>query len=685
MVAVRDRLALRRLPISVKLNRSLFPIDFISLVAKPGKTLGGLAMQRTTLSDVLKATSGDGFRPRPLSPGDSIDIFVRDESSYSNAVYSVFDRLEVVNIRRGSPTMFRIKWDTVNNEDLPGEFSLVWSHEDRAAGRAPFIAIGSASEKLAQYADDQAHRIPPSRFDVDLRIRIPEMSQRDTQNRVAAEQMDSLTSKENLIPSHARTISVEGFRGFRESATLRMACPDGAEGSGLTFVVGANNAGKSTVWESFDAVSRKLKNDVSFSAGRRNRATLNGIRIRMDFNTGVSYQVLSRNNDTSETKDEWSPSQPNLLPEIVTVPSRRQFQATFSRGGTAQRDWMAQQNDFTRSRQNDQFTGRLFDLHNDDAKKEKFDQLMAEVLGHELKWTIDLGEGQYGQSYYLKVTTGDGVDHSSEGLGDGIISLLFILNALYDSEPETLLVFDEPELSLHPQLVKRLGRVLARFAKDRQIVVFTHSPHLLSWDDIANGAEIARVYKSGPDSKIAQPTRVTVMEVANLRRSWRNPHILGVDANEVLFLDDGVILVEGQEDAALFPRAFEQVGIEMPGTIFGWGSGGEGNPEKLAALLNELGFERVAVILDNNVHHTADRIRANHPGYLVQEIPAADVRDKPASAKEAVVGLLDEKGKRLKPEMKAQAEAAFSAVRSYLKSTPQVVSDLQASTTKLDS
>lgn len=468
---------------------------------------------------------------------------------------------------------------------------------------------------------------------------------------------------------HASTesIAVRGFRGFRTEARLRLAVPNGNNGSGLTFVVGANNTGKSTVWESFDAIARRQKQDISFSEGRRNRATPGGVRIQLRKIDGTVYTVESLREDTSETRQHWSPeARGGNEVEIVAVPSRRHFQANFGRGGDARRDWMTSYAEFTRVRQNDQFTGRLFDLHNNEEKKRRFDELMAQVLGHRLDWTIDLGEGQGGQSYYLKVAAGGGNSHTSEGLGDGIISLLFILNALYDSEPSTLIVLDEPELSLHPQLVRRLGRMLASFAKDRQIVVFTHSPHLVSWSDIDDGAEIARVHKDGADSVVSQPSRTTVDAISRARGGWRNPHLLGTDATEALFLDDGIIVVEGQEDAGLLPKAFALCGVDVSGTFFGWGAGGEGNVPKIVGLLKALGFKRVAVVLDNNVPGTVQLIRETWPDVHVAEIPAADIRDKPSRPPKDVAGLLSDDGKRMHPELQAVARQVLQGVSDYL-------------------
>lgn len=650
-----------RLPLTIRLNRSLFPVDLITLRTRRNLSLEGVEVSLAYTDDTLKSHGGGGGPSQRLEPSDSIDVFV----SAKTTDYSPHRQAHLMVIRPGTPGIIRVTWERVNGKASPGEVCIAWTHEDRSRGKAPLIAAGAAGSALFNYVMDINR--PISGIVLSTRHRIPEMRRRDIRSRIRAEKKRWSQSMDEGSQVAVEALAIQGFRGFREEAALNLAQPTGQAGSGLTIVVGANNTGKSTIWESFDAIARKLKSDVSFSEGRRNRATPGGIRIRLTREDGSTYLLESRNANTSETRGAWQPIEPRDRLEIVSVPSRRQFQATFGRGGTTQRDWMTDGTDFTRSRQNDQFTGRLFELHNNEDSKLKFDSLMTEVLGEHLEWTIELGDGQYGQSYYLKVTTGESVNHTSEGLGDGIISLLYILNALYDSEPRTLLVLDEPELSLHPQLVRRLGRVLARFASDRQIVVFTHSPLLVSWDDIERGAEVARVYKRGPDSRIAQVSRSTIRDVSRLRNDWRNPHALGVDATEALFLDDGIIVVEGQDDAVLLPRAFELAGVDFEGTIFGWGAAGAVKVTKVLTLLQELDFSRVAAVLDNNRPDVVSKLRTQHPGVLIAEIPAADIRDKKASNTPAVEGLLLENGRVLKANLLREATEVFIDVARYLK------------------
>lgn len=656
------------------MNLSVFPASVLSFRARAGRNIAGFNVEIMGVDARLHGRWGDPVTrgPAPLVHGQPVDVYVFTTDTGSGPRVSL-EGYGIPTIATTEDFLLLVSWVGCNGNDVPGEVVVSWRGADRLSGRRPIGLYGADATALHEYSADPANWLTAAPQVRGRRIKSIRTWSRSPRQ-IGGRKVDSVSAVSPAIPIRVSELTLRGLRGFRSEARLRLAQPTGVAGSGLTIVVGANNAGKSTVWEAFDALARKSKFDISFSEGRRNRLSPGGVHIRLDRADGSAYSLRSRNADTSETVAEWVSAGPKPQPfEIVSVPSRRQFQASFGRNLTSQRDWMTSGSDFSRSRQFDQssqFTGRLFDLHNDEAKKAKFDSLMKEVLGHQLDWKIDLADGQQGQSYYLKIATGDGANHTSEGLGDGIISLLFILNALYDSEPGTLVTIDEPELSLHPQHVRRLGRLISRFACDRQIVVFTHSPALVSWDDIAAGAEIARVYKEEGQSRLAQASRPAIDEISRARGGWVNPHVFGSDANATLFLDDGVIVVEGQEDAALLPKVFEQLEIPFNGSIFGWGSGGESNVERILTLLFELGFKRVAAVLDNDVPETVAKLRHRFPGYLVVEIPAADIRDKPANSFRGKAGLMDSKGKRVKPELEGSAREVLQQVSDGLAPRP---------------
>jgi predicted ATPase len=470
-----------------------------------------------------------------------------------------------------------------------------------------------------------------------------------------------------------RALDIAGLRGFGSRETVELAIPDGQDGSGLTILVGANNSGKSSVIEAFDAVYRATRQSaVSFAADRRHGGEEREVQIHLTRIDERSIGVETLRPGTSEARVVWDRDRSatdRITIEATVLPSRRQFAAYFGRYGEADRGWASSgASEFSRSQNRDGFVARLFALHEDDGRLATFNGLLREVTGRSLTWSIDLGAQQ---QYFLRFSEVGGGSHTSDGLGDGLISLLFILDALHDSTPSSLIVIDEPELSLHPQYVARLGALLARFASDRQIVFATHSPALVDWSYIANGARIARIYKAGGRSMIAQPQRATLSAIASGHLSnTHNPHVFGPRGNEVFFQEDGLLVLEGQEDVIYLPSVLESTGIRMQGSIFGWGAGGATQVAAVLALFRELRFEKVAVLLDGDDQtlKVKSRLKTEFPEYCIESHPADDIRTKPAQPQRASKpGLLTEDGKSVRPEHVADTTATLARIDAYLR------------------
>lgn len=65
-------------------------------------------------------------------------------------------------------------------------------------------------------------------------------------------------------------------------------------------------------------------------------------------------------------------------------------------------------------------------------------------------------------------------------LSDGTLRYLLWIAALLTPRPPELLVLNEPETSLHPDLLPALGRLIASAAERSQVLVVTHAPHLIA-------------------------------------------------------------------------------------------------------------------------------------------------------------------------------------------------------------
>ena len=462
-------------------------------------------------------------------------------------------------------------------------------------------------------------------------------------------------------------LSIKGFRGFAEEQALRLAQPTGEAGSGLTILVGPNNGGKSTVVESFEALSNSGR--VSFSEGKRNRQAGNRVWIQVSLEGGEEHQLRTVDTGGSETAHE-----PDRIPtHCYVLPSRRYFNPYFGSGESSRQDYLRQHSlQNTRSAPSDDFSQRLFSAR---ANLAQFNEVLVRVVDPVPEWTIEQSD-QGG--YYLKVDQ-NGHSHSSDGLGDGIVSLLFVVDALYDSQEEDIIVIDEPELSLHPAYQRRLSSLLAEYSKTRQIVCSTHSPYFVDFRHVQNGAEVARVHKRDGASTISQLQGETVGELQGLLGDSHNPHVLGLDAREAFFREDGIVVVEGQEDVVHYPAVLDSLSEsgQLPAEeasylqerFFGWGAGGAGKIEKIVKLLQDLGFEQVAGVFDHNESDLVAGLRSRFPGYIFGSIPAEDVRTKEGrDGRDPVCGLLDEH-RVLRPEYTEETARLFSRIAERLRRT----------------
>lgn len=368
-----------------------------------------------------------------------------------------------------------------------------------------------------------------------------------------------------------QTLELTGLRGFETMQTLPFAVPNGQPGSGLTILVGPNSGGKSTVVEALTALAsadpQTGVNPQSFTEGRRNKRAGDRITIQATDTNGHVGGLRTLQSGGSET--EWFPDR--IDEKIFVLPSRRYFNPYFDKATMTRETYIANSTyRRTRGAELSNFGYRLFQVQQNRAE---FDAELKKVVRPVPNWTIDQQDS--GQ-YYLKLET-RGQYHSSEGMGEGLVSLIIIIDALYDSDPDNVIVVDEPELSLHPSLQRRLFDLLVEYTADRQIVIATHSPYFVDFEALLNGAKISRLYLEDGSSVISSLDEEMIEKLASFHRSYYNPHILGLNAREAFFLEDGVILVEGQEDVVFYKRIADQLGIQIKGDFFGWGVGGADN------------------------------------------------------------------------------------------------------------
>lgn len=381
-----------------------------------------------------------------------------------------------------------------------------------------------------------------------------------------------------------KELSIGNYKGFRSQQTLEFAIPDqNKNGSGLTLIVGPNNAGKTTIIESLLIDKNKKFNESERHEAKTNIKISNMDGKIADFthdgsiveNVGVDHNIKFQN-----------------------IPSKRFWESGFSGSSSLDRFTETSTTYNLRSMPTLGLAQALSEVFNDkNGLKKEFDYTIKEIISTFTDWEI---ETDHSNQDYIKYKTRD-LEHRSNLLGEGVLSIFVIVAHLVKDSSNTLII-DEPELSLHPFAQKRLAIVLSKFAKKRQIIVCTHSPHFVNWSDFENGAKIIRLNKHG-DIECTVHVINNQKNYADLIVNWSNnyqkPEFLYTTAKEILF-SNHMLFTEGKEDVGLIKKWAKDKGKILNFDIFGYGVDGEANMKLFLTMASDLGLEKVGALYDGN-------------------------------------------------------------------------------------
>ncbi len=208
-------------------------------------------------------------------------------------------------------------------------------------------------------------------------------------------------------------------------------------------------------------------------------------------------------------------------------------------------------------------------------------------------------------------------------------------------------------------------KLFNRYSEDRQIIINTHSPYFIDISSIVNGANLYRTVKNNNgDIDVFSLSEDSRENLKGFLKNINQPHTLGTEAKEIFFLEDRIIVTEGQEDVIMYSKAAESIKPPLDGTFFGWGSGGASNITKIATILKDLGYQKVVAIFDGDKPEDENKFRQDFPMYDSQIISALDIRDKPKVNKDAKEGMMTQGG-CLKEEYKEEMITLFKNINSY--------------------
>lgn len=206
-----------------------------------------------------------------------------------------------------------------------------------------------------------------------------------------------------------------------------------------------------------------------------------------------------------------------------------------------------------------------------------------------------------------------------------------------------ILCIEEPEGFLDPISQTELLELLSEIAKTKQIFVSTHSPYMIDWGFLENGASIVKLNRVGNESKVGVFCNPEIVRKINNPGRPR-PHLNGVETKNIFF-SNKVLVVEGQDDVGLISSYLESKNISEDFVFFGYGAGGCENISAVLEMCKSLNIPKVAALFDLDPLRRAEcyeKCRTNYsPEYQIEELKAEDIRDKQKGHK-SVDGAFDE-------------------------------------------
>ena len=441
---------------------------------------------------------------------------------------------------------------------------------------------------------------------------------------------------------YLRSLRIENYRGF-EKCNMEFGQPVAEhQGSGLTILVGPNNSGKTTVIEALsvqDVTDRFSEEEIPADSGRRPTIARLFTDVEEEFTVtnyspGSSILKLSGlyplgyNTSIVPTTRSWA----------YTIGFNEEIDEFVHNGYPV--NFYSDRTRYIRhesvnrteqARHHNDFLKRLIGRNGD----KKLLQLMKRFIPDLESWGISTRNtfsGDYQDYIWYQTNTGT---HDIQSTGHGVLSLFTIcayITAVNEAEgSSSLLVIDEPELSLHPQAQKTLASLLSETATDRQVLICTHSPYFVNWQDLQAGAIFVRLNKpSGSSCTTAQLRSSDLLDIENIyKNDYQQPHVLDTVAKEIMFTDK-VLFVEGQEDVGILRKYFSDIGFKPSFDIFGYGVGGHNNMCKFLSLAKKLGLLKVAALYDGDKDALSSfkRDKKIYKNWCLESLPIDDIRDK---------------------------------------------------------
>jgi predicted ATP-dependent endonuclease of OLD family len=133
--------------------------------------------------------------------------------------------------------------------------------------------------------------------------------------------------------------------------------------------------------------------------------------------------------------------------------------------------------------------------------------------------------------------------------------VLSILQAFEERRKQgAILLIEEPEMFLHPQMQRSLYKTIREIAKTNQVIYATHSPHFVSVPDYHE----VMVVRKGSDGTTLNPSSLPT----DAKRREKLIKELDPERNE-LFFAIRLLLVEGDTEKLALPQYAKRINLDL--------------------------------------------------------------------------------------------------------------------------
>ena len=416
--------------------------------------------------------------------------------------------------------------------------------------------------------------------------------------------------------TYLKSLVIKDYKGFYWLNKIEFAIPNQEEGTlGLNVIVWPNNTGKTTILEAL--MLTKDTRDKRFN--QEDRHWKDSPEVVLIQGNDQEYKLKA---EGSRIKIDWT-----LTAKINVLSSSRYWDSEFfSENNT--NDFLRSENGRSLRKDSKSYLSWLLSaIAKDEGKKEKFNEYMKKIFPHFSDWGID----SRNNNDFIYYETWDWVVHSTDQLGKGVLSLFLICGHLVASH-DSIFLIDEAEIALHPQMQKRLALLLSKEAKTRQIIVCTHSPYFINWEDYLNWAKFIRLNKDNDKQcKVYQlnsePNTYSI--TSGIVGDRQKPQLLDIVAKEIFFTEK-ILFVEGQEDVWLIKKFAKAENIELNFEIFGYGSWWAENIKKFLKMAEDLWITKAWALYDWDKRTDWEESKSEFPSFKTLILPTDDIRDKEA-------------------------------------------------------